>query len=71
MIIFRYGNYKNTYDDEFTKHIEFYVKWQDEELKIMIRKDLEYWLKVSSIELRLTRLKSYLSDAVTTNCCLE
>jgi len=47
--VVKYGNYKNICDDEFTDHIGFYIEWQNEELKSMVRIDLGYWLKVSSI----------------------
>jgi len=47
--IVKYGEYQNICDDEFAGHVGFYVEWQDEQLRTMNRKDLGYWIKVSTV----------------------
>lgn len=47
--IVRFGQYRNCFDDEHGGHVGFYVDWQDEELKVMARKDLLYWVRVSKV----------------------
>lgn len=47
--VVKYGEYQNICDDEFSGHIGFYVEWQDKQLRSMNRKDLGYWIKVSSV----------------------
>jgi uncharacterized phage protein (TIGR01671 family) len=47
--VVKYGEYKNICDDQHASHVGFYVEWQDEELRSMLRKDLGFWLKVSSV----------------------
>lgn len=43
--IIKYGEYRQPFnDDEFTKHIGFYIEWLDKCDIAVLRKDLGYWL---------------------------
>lgn len=44
-----YGEYKNTSDDKFNKHVGFYMKWNTENAELNFRKDLGYWLSTSKV----------------------
>ncbi|MGG7058436.1 YopX family protein [Clostridium tertium] len=47
--IVKYGEYKNPSDDIHASHIGFYVDFEGYIHKNSMRKDLGYWLKVSSV----------------------
>ncbi len=48
--VIRYGEYKNPFnDDDFTRHIGFYVDWVTGKSKGALRKDLGYWLNFTTI----------------------
>lgn len=47
--IVKYGEYRNPCDDIHASHIGFYVEFKEENYKNTMRKDLGYWLKVSSV----------------------
>ncbi|MBS6501866.1 MAG: hypothetical protein KH415_09575 [Clostridium sp.] len=47
--IVKYGEYKNPCDDIHASHIGFYVDFKEDRYKDSMRKDLGYWLKVSSV----------------------
>lgn len=47
--IVTYGEYKNPFDDTHTSHIGFYIDFKDYKHKDNIRKDLGFWLKISSV----------------------
>lgn len=44
--VIKYGEYRQPFnDDEYTKHIGFYVYWLEEKDKRTLRADLGYWLE--------------------------
>lgn len=48
--VVRYGSYRNPFnDDQFTTHVGFYVDWISGKDKNVLRKDLGYWLSVTSV----------------------
>ncbi|MBU3102973.1 hypothetical protein [Clostridium gasigenes] len=47
--VVKYGEYRNPCDDIHASHIGFYVDFKEEKYKNTMRKDLGYWLKVSSV----------------------
>lgn len=47
--IVMYGEYRNPCDDIHAAHIGFYIDFKEDRYKDMERKDLGYWLKVSSV----------------------
>lgn len=49
MGVIRYGSYRNPFnDDQFAEHVGFYVDWIRGKNKDVLRKDLGYWLSVTT-----------------------
>lgn len=49
--VVKFGEYSQPSDDEFTKHIGFYVDWVTGESKDVLRKDLGYWVDIDSYDI--------------------
>lgn len=48
--VIRYGEYKQPFnDDQFTKHIGFFIDWLGGDTKAYLRADLGYWLPFAKI----------------------
>lgn len=47
--IVRFGEYKNPCDDKQCSHVGFYLEFNDPLKKDIFRKDLGYWVKVSTV----------------------
>lgn len=46
--VVKFGEYSQPSDNEFTRHIGFYVDWVTGENKDVLKKDLGYWVNIDS-----------------------
>lgn len=48
--VIRYGEYRNPFgDDNFGRHVGFYVDWVSGKDSELLRKDLGYWMNITEI----------------------